>query len=145
MNRFVLSFLGVFSILNCFHAQSRLANITVATTFRTHAYDCGFGGDFFTDPDPRYDISAQYLSGGVGSGLVGPPVFQFNEEPCSGYDFSHTILDVQGVCADEVQIRIEWWEEDGVLGGCCGGCDTYNPSGCTNNDENYNLFTPIRP
>mgnify|MGYP001205846799 CR=1 FL=1 len=145
MNRFVLSFLGVFSILNCFQAQSRLANITVATTFRTHAYDCGFGGDFFTDPDPRYDISAQYLSGGVGSGLVGPPVFQFNEEPCSGYDFSHTILDVQGVCADEVQIRIEWWEEDGVLGGCCGGCDTYNPSGCTNNDENYNLFTPIRP
>ena len=144
MKRYLLLLLVVFVAHPIFFAQSRLANINVSTTYRTHNYDCGLGGDFFTDPDPRYDIRAQYLSGGVGSGLVGPPVFSFDEEPCSGYDFSHTIMDVQGVCADEVQIRIEWWEEDGVLGGCCGSCTTYNPSGCTNNDENYNLFNPIR-
>lgn len=144
MKRYLLLFLGVFVAHSALIAQSRLANINVSTTYRTHNYDCGWGGDFFTDPDPRYDITAQYLNGGVGSGLVGPSVFSFNDEPCSGYDFSHTIMDVQGVCADEVQIRIEWWEEDGVLGGCCGSCTTYNPSGCANNDENYNLFIPIR-
>ena len=84
MKRYLLILLSLFIAHSVIFAQSRLANINVSTTYRTHNYDCGFGGDFFTDPDPRYDITAQYLNGGVGSGLVGPSVFSFNDEPCSG-------------------------------------------------------------
>ncbi|MBT4774098.1 MAG: gliding motility-associated C-terminal domain-containing protein [Crocinitomicaceae bacterium] len=143
MKRFLLILLSLFIAHSVIFAQSRLANVNVSTTWRKTDFQCGTDG-LFTNPDPRYNLTAQTLSGGVGSGFSGPGVFIFDNESCSGLgagsgrDFSHTILDVQGICADEVQINFQWWEEDAC------GSDTQFNTGCINDDENNFLFNPIR-
>ncbi len=113
-----------------------LVNVTIQTTSVAHNFQCGSDG-FFSKPEPRYRISAQTLLSGAGAGFGAVTVINPGDGvTCGTITANNTVLNLTGVCADEVELSIDMWEEDG-----CGSDNTYN-TGCTNDDENRTQLTP---
>ncbi len=114
-----------------------IVNITIQTTSVAHNFQCGSDG-FFSQPEPRYRLRTQSIFEGTGAGYGGTTIINPGDGvPCGTITSSNTLLNVTGVCADEVQIEVDMWEEDG-----CGGDNTYN-TGCINDDENRTFVSPI--
>ena len=116
-------------------AQS-IVNVTIQTTTVAHNFQCGSDG-FFSKPEPRYRVRAQTLTGGTGAGFGATTIINPGDGvTCGTLTANNTIMNLTGVCADEVEIDIDMWEEDG-----CGSDNTYN-TGCTNDDENRTQVSP---
>ena len=120
-----------------------LVNVTIQTTSVDHNFQCctdfiGISCGFLPDlPEPRYRISAQTMLGGAGAGFGAVAVINPGDDvACGNLAASNTILNLVGVCADEVELSIDMWEEDG-----CGSDNSYN-TGCANDDENRTQVTP---
>lgn len=129
-------FLFMFMISNIGIMAQNIVNITVTTTSVAHNFQCSSDG-FFSAPEPRYRVRAQTLSGGTGAGFGATTIINPGDGvSCGTITANNTILNVTGVCADEVEIDIDMWEEDG-----CGSDNTYN-TGCANDDENRTQVSP---
>lgn len=120
-----------------------LVNITITVTSVSHNFQCctdaaGISCGFLPDrPEPRYRVRAQYIYGGTGAGFGTTSVINpGNGVSCGTISQNVSIMSVAGVCADEVEIDVDMWEEDG-----CGGDNTYN-TGCLNDDENRTQISP---
>ena len=112
-----------------------LVNVTIQTTSVAHNFQCNTDA-FFDEPEPRYLVSAQTKIGGVGAGFGAVAVINSGTVACGTLAADNTILNLVGVCADEVELSIDMWEEDG-----CGSDNSHN-TGCFNDDENRTQVTP---
>ena len=88
------------------------------------AFQCGI---FNSQPDPSWRIRSQYLGG-----VYSPVTFiEYENQNCTSRSRSDIVDTYTGICADQLVIEIESWEDDG-----CGANSTYN-TGCVNNDADH--------
>jgi gliding motility-associated-like protein len=120
-----------------------IVNITIETVSVDHNFQCctdaaGISCGFLPNyPEPRYRLRTQHIFNGVGSGYGATTIINPGTVQCGNLLAPNVILSQTGVCANEVQIEVDMWEEDG-----CGSDVTYD-TGCINDDENRTFISPI--
>lgn len=126
-----------FMLLNTGVFSQDIVNITVTVTSVAHNFQCcddaaGVSCGFLPNrPEPRYRITGGYQLGGGGYTNSGVTVVNLGDGvSCGTYTRSDVVMSQVGVCADEVRIDVDMWEEDG-----CGSDNTFDNT-CTNDDEN---------
>jgi large repetitive protein len=102
------------------------ANATVTVIRGTHNFQCGTDG-FFTNPEPRWRVRVRPTSGAFGGYTT---INAGSTNACGTLNFNTQIANYTNICASQIEVEIESWEDDG-----CGTDDTYSGSGCANNDE----------
>lgn len=136
-----------FFISNTIEAQN-LVDYAVIVKNVAHNYECcnddgGICGFTPNSPEPRYRVRARKMYLGTPGPYSAPEIINLGTSSCGSYS-RYDIVDSQtGVCANQIQIEVEMWEED------CGSDISYNGSGCSDVDDSrtftlytYSLATP---
>ncbi len=124
------------------HAQD-LVNVSVRVTAVAHNFQCctdaaGISCGFLPNrPEPRYRVRGRTVFAGTPAAYSATAVINPGDGvTCGTIAQNRNVFSVNGVCADEVEIEVEMWEEDG-----CGSDNTFENT-CTNDDENRTFTAP---
>lgn len=138
--------LVVFGLLgNNTYAQD-LVNVQVRVVEVAHNHQCcddaaGCCGSFFCgfqndSPEPRYRVRARTNHQGTFGTYSTVQVINLGTSNCGSYTQNITLVNATAICADEIQVDVDMWEDDG-----CGSNTTFNT--CTfNSDENRTQASP---
>ena len=133
MKKYLLLFILITSY-NLEFISQQMADVTVTVSRVQDDHECGCNdggafqcGIFNSQPDPSWRIRSQYLGG-----VYSPVTFiEYENQNCTSRSRSDIVDTYTGICASQLVIEIESWEDDG-----CGANSTYN-TGCVNNDADH--------
>ncbi len=135
-----------FFISSVSFAQGDLVNISVRVVEVNHSFQCC--NDVNANcaispnlPEPRYRVRARTVNNGSAtSGYFAVKFIDLGDNvACGSYVRNDLVLSSTGVCADEIALEVDMWEEDG-----CGLDATFN-TGCASSDQNRTFTTPSIP
>lgn len=112
-------------LLLCYFMQGgaqALTDVRIKVDETSHNYDCGTDeGGFFGlgDPEPRWRIRARYRNSLIATtppGFGSQQVLNPGSQPCGIEIWNRLINNFNQICADFIDVEIDSWEDDKVLG-----------------------------
>ncbi len=141
----VLSTLVLFIFFGLNAIGQDLVDVTITVTSVSHNFECctdaaGISCGFAPNrPEPRYRVRARTRYQGTPAAYSPISIINLgNGVSCGSYGQNIELINVDGVCADQVEFEVEMWEEDG-----CGSDNTFNDN-CANDDNNRTFTTEIQ-